>query len=43
MADHNLGTAFNQENLVLVSTVYQKGHGPQKVANCRKPRLLGKF
>ena len=40
---HILGTEFNYQNLVPVGTGQKKGHVPQKVANCRKPRLLGKF
>ena len=43
MTDHILGTKFNQKNLVPVSTGQHKGHEPQKVANCRKPKLLSKF
>ena len=39
MTDHILGTTFNKQNLVPV----KKGHGSQRVANCRKPRLSGKF
>ena len=43
MTDHILGTKFNYQNLVPVGTGQKKGHVPQKVANCSKPRLLGKF
>ena len=43
ITDHILGTEFNYQNLVPVGTGQKKGHVPQKIANCRKPRLLGKF
>ena len=43
MTNHILGTKFNYQNLVSVGTGQKKGHESQKVANCRKPRLLGKF
>ena len=43
MTDHILGTEFSYQNLVLVGTGQKKGHVPPKIANCRKPRLLGKF
>ena len=43
MTDHILGTEFNYQNLVPVGTGQKKGHVPQKIANCRKPRLLGKL
>ena len=43
MTDHILGTKFDYQNLVPVGTGQKKGYGPQKVANCRKPKLLGKF
>ena len=43
MTDRILGTKFNYQNLVPVGTGPKKGHVPQKVANCRKPRPLGKF
>ena len=43
MTDHILGTEFNYQNLVPVGTGPKKVHVPQKIANCKKPRLLGKF
>ena len=43
MTDHILGTKFDYQNLVPVGTGQKKGHVTQKIANCRKPRLLGKF
>ena len=43
MTDRILDTKFNYQNLVPVGTAQKKGHEPQKVANCRKFRLLGKF
>ena len=43
MSDHILGIKFNQQNLEPVGTGQKEGHVPQKIANCRKPRLLGKF
>ena len=43
MTDHILGTKFNYQNLVPVGTGQKKGYLPQKIANCRKRRLLGKF
>ena len=43
MIDHYLGTKLNYQHLVLVGTGQKKGHVPQKIANCKKPRLLGKF
>ena len=43
MTDRILGTKFNYQNLVAVGTGQKKGHLSQKIANCRKPRLLGKF
>ena len=43
MTDRILGTEFNYQNLVPVGTGQKKGHVLQKIANCRKPKLLGKF
>ena len=43
MTDHILGTKFNYQNLVPVDTGQRKDHVGQKIANCRKPRLLGKL
>ena len=43
MTDHILGTEFNYQNLVPVGTSQKKRHVSQKIANCRKPRLLSKF
>ena len=43
MTDHILGTKFNQQNLVPVGIGQEKVYGRQKVANCWKPRLFGKF
>ena len=43
MTDHILDTKFNYQNLVPVGIDQKNGHVPQKIANCRKPRLLGKF
>ena len=43
ITDHILGTEFNYQDLIPVGTGQKKGHVSQKIANCRKPRLLGKF
>ena len=43
MTDHILDTEFNYQNFVPVGTGEKQGQVPQKIANCRKPRLLGKF
>ena len=43
MTDYILGTEFNYQNLVPVGTGQKKDDVPQKIANCKKPRLLGKF